>query len=247
MLGVSSRSALDATLRGHRLAWFTSLAIALLALLTFAYRSASPHSYSATTRIAVFTGGPNSLIPSTPVMGRQLDPYLLTLRSVYVAEAVVQRLPGPPPPNRKSFLKASTELARRVKVGLASNSSALEVTATATSPEQAAIVANAFAGGLLQVLGAQARNITHRAVTEALERALRLPRNGGARSTGLAALRRQLEPVLAERQIEIVQPASPASAPLLAMVVTAAIAVVAILALLMLTGVWRPRPRSLET
>ncbi len=195
----------------------------------------------------MFTGGLSALTPSTPIAGRQLDPYLSILRSAYVDQAAVQRLPGPPPAGRASFLKASTELARQVKVTLDSGSNALEVTATASSPGQAVIVANAVADGLLQVLGAQAQNTTRTAIAKVLEGVSRLPRSGRAHSAGLAALGRQLEPVLTDRQIEIVQPATPASAPILAMALTAAFAVIAILALLMLAGVWQPRRSPPET
>lgn len=218
------------------------LAAVLLPLLTFAYSSAVPNTYSATVQIAVFTGGPNSLIPSTAITGPQLDPYLAALRTFYVAEIAVQRLPGPPPPDKTSFVKASADLRRRVKLGLGPKASTLEVTARASSPGRAAVIANAFAGGLLQLRGAQVQNLARMAVTEGLEQAARLPRNSRARRAAIAALRRRLVPVLAERQVQIVQSAEPASPPLLAMGVTAAIALLAILALLMLTGVWWPRP-----
>jgi hypothetical protein len=214
----------------------------LLPLLTFAYSSAMPDTYSATVHIAVFTGGPDSLIQSTAITGPQLDPYLTDLRSFYVAEDAVQRLPGPPPPDRASFVKAAADLRRQVKVGLGHKASTLEVTATASSPEGAAVIANAFAGGLLQLRGAQVQNLARMAVTEGLEQSARLPRNNRARRAAIAALQRRLVPVLAERQILIVPSAEPASPPLLATGVTAAIALLAILAVLMLTGVWRPRP-----
>jgi uncharacterized protein involved in exopolysaccharide biosynthesis len=227
--------------RRHRLAACMCLAAVLLPLLTFAYSSGMPNTYSATAQIAVFTGGPNSLIPSTAITGPQLDPYLAALRTFYVAEIAMQRV-GPPLPDRTSFVKASAELRRRVKLGLGPKASTLEVTARASSPGRAAVIANAFAGALLQFRGAQVQNLARTAVTELLEQAARLPRNSRARTAAIAAVRARLVPVLAERQVQIVQSAEPASAPLLAMGVTAAIALLAIPALLMLTGVWRPRP-----
>jgi len=227
--------------RRHRLAACICLAAVLLPLLTFAYSSAVPNTDSATVQIAVFTGGPNSLIPSTAITGPKLDPYLAALRTLYVAEIAVQRMPGPPPPNRASFVKAAVDLRRQVKLGLGPKASTLEVTATASGPEQAAIIANAFAGGLLQFRGAQVQNVARMAVTEGLEQTARLPQNSRARRAAIAALLRRLVPVLAERQVQIVQSAKLASPPLLAVGVTAAIALLAILALLMLTDVWRPR------
>jgi capsular polysaccharide biosynthesis protein len=218
------------------------LAAALLPLLTFAYSSAIPDTYSATVRIAVSTGGPDSLIESTAITGPQLDPDLAVLRSFRVAEDAVQRLSGPLPPDRTSFVKASAALRRQVKVGLGPNAGTLEVTARASSPGRAAVIANAFADGLLQVRGAQAQNLARTAVAEGLEATARLPRNSPARRAAIAALRQRLVPVLAERQIQVVQPAEPATHRLSTMGVTAAIALLAILAVLMLTGVWRPRP-----
>jgi capsular polysaccharide biosynthesis protein len=187
------------------------------------------------------------LIRSTAVTGRQLDRYLIVLKSLQVAEAAVHRLPGPQPPDKASLLKASSELDRQIVVGLDRNESTLEVTARASSPGQAAIVANAVAGGLLQVRGAEAQNIAGTAVTEALEQVSHLSRNTEKRNAEVSALRKRLAPILAERQVQVVQPAEPSSAPLLAVGVTTAIAFVTILALLMLMGVWRPRHDSAET
>jgi len=227
--------------RRHRLATCICLAAVLLPLLTFAYSSAVPNTDSATLQIAVFTGGPNSLIPSTAITGPKLNPYLAALRTFYVAEIAVQRIPGPPLPNRASFVKAAADLRRQVKLGLGPKASTLEVTATASGPEQAAVIANAFAGGLLQFRGAQVQNLARIAVTEGLEQSARLPRNSRARRAAIAALQRRLVPVLAERQVLIVPSAKLASPPLLAVGVTAAIALLVILALLMLTDVWRPQ------
>ena len=159
-----------------------------------------------------------------------------------MAEIAEERVPGPPLPSRAAFVKMAADLRRQVKVGLGSNADTLQVTATASSSGRAAAIANAFAGGFLQFRGAQLENLAGMALTEGLEQTARLQRNTRARRAAIAALRARLIPVLAERQVQIVQSAEPASRPLLAIGVTAAIALLAILVVLMLTGVWRPRP-----
>jgi hypothetical protein len=233
-------------LRRRRLVLYTALAVVLVPLLTFVYTSATPGSYSSTAHIAVFTGGPDSLIPSTQITGRRLYRYLATLRSFRVAEDAVQRLPGPPPPDRPAFVKASAEIRRKVATGLDRGARTLEVTARSSSSGQAATLANAFAGGLLQVEGAQAQYLARVAVTELLDQTAGLPPGSRARRGAIAALRRRLVPVLSERQVQVVQPAEPAARPLLTTAVAAAIALIAILAALLLTGVWRPRVESAE-
>jgi uncharacterized protein involved in exopolysaccharide biosynthesis len=232
-------------LRRHRVITYTVLVVMLVSALAFAYSSLTAGSFTATARVTLFSGGPDSLIQSSAVTGSRLDGYLGSLKTFEVDEAAVQRLPGPAPTNRASFVKASRELARTVTVGIDRGTNTLEITARASSPGQAAIVANAFVGGLLQVRGAEAQNISRSAATEALEQLSRMPQNDRERPARAAALERRLAPVLDERQVQIVQQAVPGSAPLLAMGVTAAIALIAILLLLMVTGAWQPR-RSLR-
>ena len=72
---------IDGVARRHRLAVCACVAAVVLPLLTLVYSSVLPNTHSATAQIAIFTGGPNSLIPSTAVTGQQLDPYLTALRS----------------------------------------------------------------------------------------------------------------------------------------------------------------------
>src|SRR5205085_8652910 len=137
--------------------------------------ASSPGSYSATANIAVFSGGPDSLVPSTQITGAGLDPYLAILRSFRVAEDAAERLPGIPPPNRTAFVTVASEIARRVKVGIDRKSQSVEVTATASSAERAAAIANGVAGGLLQVRGAEYQNVARDAVNELIAKARGLP------------------------------------------------------------------------
>jgi hypothetical protein len=225
--------------RRHRLAACMCLAAVLLPLLTFAYSSAMPNTYSATVRAAVYAGGPDPLIQSPPLTGLQLEPYLAALRSPRVAQAAVQRLPEAAPRDKASLVKASADLRREVTARLGPQGSTLEVTAKASSQGQAANIADAFVGGLQQLRVAEAQNLDRRAVAAGLELAARPPRGSRARRAAIAAYVRRLVPVSPDTLVQIVQPAEAGSPSSLAGVGIAT--VIAILALLM-TGVWRPRP-----
>jgi hypothetical protein len=229
--------------RRHRLAACVCLAAVLLPLLTFAYSSATPDTYSATVHIAVYAGGPDPLIQSTVVTGLQLEPYAAALRSAQVAQVAVGRLPEGPPRDKASLVKASADLRREVTVRAGPQRRTLEITAKASSQGQAAAIAGALVGALQNLRAAEAQNLARRAVAAGLDLAARLPPGSRARTAAIAAYVRRLVPVLPDRDVQIVQPAEAGSSRSLALVVVAAaIALIAILALLVLTGVWRPRP-----
>jgi hypothetical protein len=218
----------------------------LLPLLALIYAASSPSSYSATARISVYSGGPDSLVPSTQITGAGLSPDIATVRTLRVAEAAVERLPGLPPIDRSAFVKAAEEVDRQLKVRLGANGATLDVTATASSPERAAAIANAVAGGFLQVRGAEAQNVARAAVTDLLEANARLPAEARARQAAILAARARLEPLLTERQVQVVAPAVASSRPLLVTAVAAAIALLAVVALMVARAARRAQTKSTD-
>jgi len=219
------------------------LAAVLLPLLTFAYSSATPNTYTATVGVAVYAGGRDPLIQSTTLTGLQLEPYVAAVASLSMAEAALQRMPEGPPPDKASLVNAAADIRREVTVRLGPKGTTLEITAKASSQGRAAAIADAYVGGLQQLRAAEAQNLARRAVTAGLELAARLPRQSRARKAAIAAYVSRLVPVLPDRDVQIVRPAEAESPRSLAVVgVAAAIALLAIVALLMVTGVWRPRP-----
>src|ERR1700736_5029945 len=89
----------------RRLAWaWIALGALLVPLLTLAYSSLTPSSYTATARLTMLTAGPDPLIPPSPVSPRRLHADANALRSFIVAEGAVERLPRPSP-NRAAFVQ----------------------------------------------------------------------------------------------------------------------------------------------
>ena len=226
----------------HPLVACVCLAAVLLPLLTFAYASTLPNSYSATVQAAVYAHGRDPLIETTTLTDGQLKPYLSILTSLNLAEAALKRLPEAPPPSKAGIVAASRELLRETTVRLGPKGTTFEIVVKTSSEERAAIIADAFVGALQEQRAAEAQSLARQAVASGLELAARLPRDSGARKAAIAAYVRRIVPVLPDRNVQIVVPAATESSHFLDVVaIAAAIAILALLVLLMLTGVWRPQ------
>ena len=226
----------------HHLAVCGCLAAVLLPLLAFAYSSTSPNSYSATVQAAVYARGRDPLTETTTLTGDRLKPYISTLTSLDLAEAALKRLPEGPPPSMAGIIAASRELLREVRVRLGPKGTTFEIVVKTSSEARAAAIADAFVGALQERRAAEAQSLARQAVASGLELAARLPRDSRARKAAIAEYVRRLVPVVPDRNVQIVQPATAESSHFLVVVAIAAtIAVLALLMLLILTGVWRPQ------
>lgn len=226
--------------RRHRVIASICVAAVLLPVLTLAYSSNTPSTYSASLEVAVYAHGADPLTESTALKGAELEPYLAALTSLSLAEAALKRLPEAPPPNEAGVVKASAGLLREVTVRLQPNAAALDLVAKSSSQGPATAIANAFVGALQERRASEAQSLARRAVSAGLELAARLPSGSRARRAAIAAYVRRLVPVLPDRNVQVVHASVPGSSRSLAAVaIAAAIVVLLLLAMLMGTGRYR--------
>lgn len=230
--------------RGRRriMAWAAAVVV-LVPLLTLAYASLTPGSYVATARVRMITGGPDPLIQSQPVNPAQLSTYASDLRSLAVAEGAVERLPVPPP-NKPALLHSSTEALKHLTVSTVPSSGEIVITVTEPRSPSAERLANGFAASFLQLLGAQAVNITNETVRRVAQQLAALPHGAhrrAARQAGLAAINGTLAPLIAQRQVQVVAAATVSTHPILLAATATAIALLVALIGLAAAGAWSPR------
>lgn len=226
----------------HPLAVCVCLAAVLLPLLTFAYSSTLPNSYSTTVQAAVYARGRDPLIETTTLTGGQLKPYLSKLTSLDLAEAALERLPEAPPRSMAGIIAASRELLREIRVRLGPKGTTFEIVVKTSSKARGTAIAEVFVGALQERRAAEAQSLARQAVASGLELAARLPRDSRARKAAIAEYVRRLVPVIPDRNVQIVQLATAEPSHFLVVVaIAAAIAILALLVLLMLMGVWRPQ------
>ena len=204
------------------------------------YSSQTPSLYSATTRVSVFTGGPDSAyLPTAPSIAT-LDDYAAAIRGRIVAEAAVRRLPTPPP-NKPALLRAAAQADRQLDVSVDPAARTIAITVKAPTAAQASLLSHAFATGFLQLRGAQAVNLAQARFAAIGKQLASLPASAPSRAAGLRRLSSELKHAIDQNQVAIVTEPPSYDDPALVTAIALSAALLVALVLVLLIGSRRAR------
>ena len=209
--------------------------LVLAGAISAVYASRTPSLYGATTRVSVVSGGPDSAyLPTAPSIAT-LDDYAAAIRGPIVAEAAVRRLPMPPP-NKPALLRAAAQADHQLNVTVDPAARTIAITVKATTAAQAALLANAFATGFLQLRGAQAVNRAQARFAAIGKQLASLPPNAPSRAASLRRLSSELKRTIDENQVAIVTDPPSSHDPALVTGIALSAALLVALVLVLLIG-----------